>query len=76
MAKKLPKPTQKGLPGILIELKAERNCSDEKLKKPAETALQQINEKKYETELVAAGVKMVYKYGVAFSGKQVEVTVG
>ena len=27
------KPTQKGLPGILIELKAEKNCSDEKLKK-------------------------------------------
>ena len=70
------RPTQKGLPGILIELKAEKNCSDEKLKKLAETALQQINEKKYETELVAAGVKTVYKYGVAFSGKKVEVTVG
>ena len=24
----------------------------------------------------AAGVKTVYKYGVAFSGKKVEVTVG
>ena len=38
------KPTQKGLPGILIELKAEKNCSDEKLKKLSETALQQIND--------------------------------
>lgn len=70
------KPTQKGLPGILIELKAEKNCSDEKLKKLSETALQQINDKKYETELTTAGVRMIYKYGVAFSGKKVEVAVG
>ena len=44
--------------------------------KPAETALQQINEKKYDAELTAAGVKTIYKYGVAFSGKKVEVAVG
>ena len=70
------KPTKKGLPGILIELKAEKNCSDEQLKKLSETALQQISDKKYETELMTAGVRMIYKYGVAFSGKKVEVTVG
>lgn len=68
------KPRKKGLPGILIELKAEKNCSKEKLKKLAESALQQINAKKYETELMASGVKTVYKYGLAFSGKKVEVT--
>ena len=68
------KPRKKGLPGILIELKAEKNCSKEKLKKLAEAALQQINAKKYETELMASGVKTDYKYGVAFSGKKVEVT--
>ena len=38
--------------------------------------VQQINDKKYETELTAAGVKTIYKYGVAFSGKKVEVAVG
>ena len=70
------KPTKKGLPGILIELKAEKNCNDEKLKKLSETALQQINDKKYETELTTAGVRTIYKYGVAFSGKKVEVAVG
>lgn len=42
--------------------------------KLAEAALQQINAKKYETELMASGVKTVYKYGLAFSGKKVEVT--
>lgn len=68
------KPRKKGLPGILIELKAGKNCSKEKLKKLAEAALQQINAKKYETELMASGVKTVYKYGLAFSGKKVEVT--
>ena len=70
------KPTKKELPGILIELKAEKNCNDEQLKKLSETALQQINDKKYETELMTAGVRTIYKYGVAFSGKKVEVTVG
>ena len=32
------KPMKKGLPGILIELKADKNCSNEKLKKLSETA--------------------------------------
>ena len=70
------KPIQKGLPGILIELKAEKDCSGEKLKKLSETALQQINDKKYDTDLIIAGVSVIYKYGVAFSGKKVEVAVG
>ena len=47
-----------------------------KLKKLSEMALQQINDKKYETELTTAGVRTIYKYGVAFSGKKVEVAVG
>ena len=39
-------------------------------------ALMQINEKKYDTELLAAGVQNIYKYGVAFGGKMVEVVSG
>lgn len=70
------KPTQKNLPGILIELKAQKNCTKEQLKKLSENAVKQINDKKYDTELISAGVKTIYKYGVAFSGKNVEVTVG
>lgn len=70
------KPARKGLPGILIELKAQKNCSEEQLKKLSETALQQISDKKYETEMAAEGVEVIYKYGVAFSGKKVEVAVG
>lgn len=70
------KPVKKNLPGILIELKAEKNCSGEQLKKLSETALQQIIDKKYDTEMTNEGIKTIYKYGVAFSGKNVEITVG
>lgn len=69
------KPTRTGLPGILIELKAGKNCSEEKLRELSETALRQINDKKYDTELTAAGITTIFKYGVAFSGKKVEVAV-
>lgn len=70
------KPTRKGLPGILIELKAEKKCSDDQLRKLSESALQQIIDKSYDTELKVAGIDNIYKYGVAFSGKKVEITVG
>ena len=70
------KPAKNNMPGILIELKAAKNCSDGELRRLSETALQQIINKKYDTELTAAGVKTVYKYGVAFSGKNVAVAMG
>lgn len=66
-------PKDAKMPGILIELKAAKGCSDDELKKLSETALKQINDRKYETELTAKGVKSVFKYGVAFGGKRVEV---
>lgn len=69
------KPIRKGLPGILIELKAGKNCSDEELKNMSEAALKQISDKKYDTEMKNAGIQTIYKYGVAFSGKNVEVAV-
>ena len=39
----------------------------------AEEALQQIEERKYDTELAAHGVDRILKYGAAFSGKHVFV---
>ncbi len=62
------------MPGILIELKAARNFSGDKLKQLSETALAQIKDRKYDTDMTAKGVKTIFKYGVAFSGKQVEIT--
>lgn len=69
-------PKVNNLPGIIIELKAEKNCNENKLQELAKTALKQINDKKYDTELKLKGVKTIYKYGVAFSGKHVAVEAG
>lgn len=66
-------PKVSNLPGIIIELKAEKNCNENELQELAKTALKQINDKKYDTELKSKGVKTIYKYGVAFSGKHVVV---
>lgn len=66
-------PKVNNLPGIIIELKAEKNCNENELQELAKTALKQINDKKYDTELKSKGVKTIYKYGVAFSGKYVAV---
>ena len=62
------------MPGVLIELKAAKNASDDVLKALSETALKQINDRKYDTELTTRGVKTIFKYGVAFSGKKVQIS--
>ena len=66
-------PKVKELPGILIEVKATKQSGAETLKALAQTALNQIIEKHYEFELRAHSVDTIFKYGVAFSGKAVEV---
>lgn len=66
-------PKSEHLPGILIELKYGKNYSKSELQNLAQTALQQINDRLYDTELTSSGVKTIFKYGVAFSGKAVEV---
>ena len=62
------------LPGILIELKAGKNCSDEQLQKLSAAALQQIDNRAYHTELQAAGITSTIRFGIAFSGKKVQIT--
>lgn len=68
-------PKNVALPGILIELKAEKHADAEQLKKLAAIALKQINDKNYAADMQIHGVKTIYKYGVAFSGKKVEIEV-
>ena len=70
----MPKSSSK-LPGILIELKAEKFVSGDQLKQLAKTAIDQINEKQYETEMRTKGINNIIKYGIAFSGKTVEIAV-
>ncbi len=65
------KPKNKELPGVIIELKYCKNSKD--LIKLAKQALKQINNNKYDTNMKKQGVKDIIKYGVAFSGKEVEI---
>ena len=66
-------PKDKKLPGILIELKAGKDCSEDELQALAKIALEQIADRKYETEMEMKKVEKIIRYGVAFSGKKVEV---
>ncbi len=67
-------PRESELPGILIELKAEKDCPDGQLKELSKAALKQILDRRYDADMLAKGVKTIFKYGVAFSGKKVEIS--
>lgn len=66
-------PLQPSLPGILIELKAEKNCTQSQLEELAQKALRQINKRKYSAELQAVHAPAVIKLGIAFSGKKARI---
>ena len=66
-------PRSKDMPGVLIELKADKESKD--LKALANSALQQINSRKYAAEMQSRGIEKIFRYGVAFSGKSVEISV-
>ena len=66
-------PKNGNLPGILIELKAAKDVSAEQLRQLAQEALTQIEEKQYDTVMKARNISPIFKYGVAFSGKNVEI---
>ena len=66
-------PKDNDMPGILIELKLGKKNTD--LKKLSNEALQQIIDCKYDTDMIMHNIHTIYKYGVAFCGKKVEVTV-
>lgn len=63
------------LPGFLIEVKAEKNCSEQKLIELSQTALRQIINRKYDTDMLSKGVSTIFKFGIAFSGKDVQIAV-
>ena len=65
-------PSTKSLPGYIYEFKF---TSDDKvdLNTLADEALQQINDKKYDTDLVVAGITDIRKIGIAFRGKNAVV---
>ena len=68
-------PLNQRLPGILIELKAEKNCTESQLEELSQVALHQINSRKYDTDLQAMKLPSVIKIGIAFSGKKARIAV-
>ena len=66
-------PKSADMPGIIIEVKAAAQASKEELKLLACKALRQIDARRYDTELVRHDVRQIYKYGIAFCGKSVEI---
>ena len=52
-----------------------RNLKHEKLIAESKNALDQIKEKKYAQEFHAQGITNILAYGIAFSGKQLLVSL-
>ena len=70
----IPRDTENSsLPGLILEFKVINYSIEKSLEETVKSALQQIEEKKYDTELLKAGVKKenIRHYGFAFEGKKV-----
>ncbi len=69
----LLEPKRSGEDGIILEFKVYDPEDEETLKDTVEAAHKQIEEKKYETSLLAKGIpaERIRKYGFAFEGKTV-----
>jgi hypothetical protein len=60
--------------GVVIEFKKVEEEEDETLETACESALQQIRQMEYSTELKTLGVEKIFEYGVAFDGKKIKVS--
>lgn len=60
--------------GIIMELK--KSDKEELLLKDAKIALKQINDKKYDNELLALGINNILKVGISFYNKECEMIFG
>ena len=66
-------PKEKKYPGIIMELKSEKELNDKALDSLSVEALQQIEDKGYDSEMKEEGVTSILKLGIAFSGKKVRI---
>ena len=66
-------PKKNNLPAIVIEFKVYNPRSEQTLEDTVRAALKQIEEKSYDTELIARGIEKdrIRHYGFAFEGKRV-----
>ncbi|WP_026517434.1 AAA family ATPase [Butyrivibrio sp. MC2021] len=66
-------PHNRKYPGIIMELKSDKGLNDNELEALSEEALAQIDEKKYDMEMLDDGITTILKLGIAFSGKKVKI---
>ena len=68
-------PKKEGIPAVIIEFKVYDPDEEHNLQETAQKALQQIREKKYDTELLTLENRpeSIYHYGFAFDGKKVYI---
>ena len=66
-------PLKENLDAIVMEFKVQNMKKEKSLEQTVENALRQIDEKEYDTELLARGIKKerIRHYGFAFRGKKV-----
>ncbi|WP_252227125.1 MULTISPECIES: AAA family ATPase [unclassified Clostridium] len=62
--------------GVIIEFKKVSEFSNATIDEATNIALTQIEEKKYETELLEKGITNIIKLAIVFKGKEVKVTKG
>ncbi len=60
-------------PGIILEFKSENGLDDQELDSLSMEALKQIDDKRYDAEMLNDGVRNILKLGIAFSGKKVKI---
>ena len=66
-------PREDRYPGIIMGLKWNKDLSVDALSGPADEALAQIDEKRYDAEMKEDDIQDILKFGIAFSGKKVSV---
>ncbi len=66
-------PREEKYPGIIMELKSGKDLNDKVLDSLSAEALQQIDDKGYDSEMKEEGIASILKLGIAFSGKKVRI---
>ena len=69
-------PLNKLKPGFIFEFKISEIDNNKSMEKAADEALNQIKDRKYETEMKQRKIKEILHLGIAFNGKKVKVKLG